>query len=187
MATPDMLLNTVLRLAIIPTLLSIFGVLYSLKACFECISSWLYQRENDARLRKEAQNGTIILLSYEQYLSLHDASPNMYPLTEEAVLAIRIEEKDTNIRMTSKDLDLLDKYIYDAKQEKETDAKRTSCMEDLTKMRNILSSHIAELEEKNQEAAAAVVVNSINAIKAEQRSGANGAMVNPDPGSFGLH
>lgn len=190
----ETVLNIMSSYATIPILLLAIGVIYLIKVCAELIISWICQRDTDARLQKEAQDGTIILLSCEQYMALHDADPNRYPLTEETAWAICYEKKKTNIRMLHKDFDLLEKCIEAEKQEKrsrqaekELVAKRASCIEELTKMRSILSSRIDELEVQNREAATAVVANSINAIKAEQGDAVNGIMVSSDAGSLGMH
>lgn len=190
----ETVLNIISSYATIPILLLVIGATYLIKACAELIISWKCQRDADARLQKEAQDGTIILLSCEQYMALHDADPNRYPLTEEAAWAIYYEKKNTNIRMLHKDFDLLEKYIEAEKQEKrsrqaekEIVTKRASCIEELTKMRGILSSRIDELEVQNREAATAVVTNSINALKAEQGDSVNGIMVSSDAGSLGMH
>ena len=108
--------------------------LYKLKRMFDPV-------KNDIKLKKEAKEGKIILMTFEQYLAVHLAAPEEYKLSKWAVTG----SYGTKIRLLSKDVKKLEKYLKNQENQKYTDM----CVEELEHIRALLNKRIEKLTDEN--------------------------------------
>lgn len=88
--------------------------------------------QKDNELKKRAKNGTVILLTCEQYLSLHDAAPEEYPLRPEKLLH-RLCSNNSHIRMLHDEYEKLHDIACKALKAENDAAERAVCIEELKK------------------------------------------------------
>lgn len=107
----------------------------------------------DRDFKKRAKAGTAIILSFEQYLAIHEADPERYPLEDDYKLDRLLQDYGSIIHMNRKDYEKLKKYISDQAAAKQNKKAKAACIAELERMRNSLSVLIDEQEKANLETA----------------------------------
>lgn len=120
----------------------------------------------DAEFEEKAKNGTAIILTYEQYLALHEADPARYPLITKKLHQM-LRSSQSKLHMNSDDFDKLYAFCYERDQSL-TDAKaRNECLEELQHMRSSLDALIEKQEAENWKTAQKVTEQTIQLVQAE--------------------
>lgn len=107
----------------------------------------------DRDFKKRAKTGTAIILSFEQYLAIHKAAPERYPLGNEYKLECLLRNYGSNLHMDSKNYKKLIKYISDQVAAEKNKKDKAACIAELEHMRNSLSALIDAQEKSNLETA----------------------------------
>jgi len=121
---------------------------------------------SDKEFAEKVENGTGILLTCDQYLSLHNADPERYPLdTKKLRELLRNGDK---IHMNQDEFDKLWHIAYQEKSDKEDTLARVECLEELRHMQKVLGALIEKQEKENKDTAQRMVEQTIQLVVAEQ-------------------
>lgn len=120
----------------------------------------------DAEFEEKAKNGTAIILTYEQYLALHEADPSRYPLITKKLHQM-LRSSQSKLHMNSDEYDKLYSFCFERDQSLTDAKKRNECLEELQHMRSALDTLIKKQEAENRATAKKVTEQTIQLIKAE--------------------
>lgn len=107
----------------------------------------------DMDFKKRAKAGKAIILSFEQYLAIHEADPEHYPLEDCYKLDSLLQSYDSIVHMNRKDYEKLKEYISDQAAAEKDKKVKAACIAELERMRNSLSALIDDQEKANLETA----------------------------------
>ena len=122
-----------------------------------CVS-WM---KDDVKMYLKAKRGEVVVLTFEQYLALHTASPTKYPLRRNAV------DGKNGIEISWPDIWRLQRYITKEKQTQELKKANERTLRHLREMTQVLTEYREKQDAENAKAVREMLEHSIGTIEGE--------------------
>lgn len=108
---------------------------------------------DDKRYKKKAETGAGIVLTCDQYLALHEADPERYPVDTSKIWKI-LRDHESKLHMNQKEYQRLFNIAYQKEEDKELKEAQTECLDELYHMQDVLGQLVKVREKESAEAVA---------------------------------
>lgn len=107
----------------------------------------------DKQYKEKVSTGVGILLTCDQYLALHEADPERYPVNTSGMWNI-LRDPNSMLHMNKDEFHRLYSIAYQGEEDKELQEARTRCLDELYHMQDVLGQLVKLREKENEEAVA---------------------------------